>query len=206
METENSNELGKHIAEDYKAELGDDVVDVMPRVIRELAGGEPVAPERIVERSTQPPEQVMELLDQMTLKDEDGRITAFGLSLTPTDHEFELDNRTMWVWCAVDALVFPAILNRTARIKSRCAVTGEPIEVVATPVSIEKVRPTAAAVSIITPSVEQPSMIRQLVCSGQLFFSSVERGRNWQRDHPEARIVPVTEAFALYQQVVKEVL
>jgi len=42
--------------------------------------------------------------------DEHGCVVSAGLSLRPTKHIFELDGRRLYTWCALDTLMFPAIL------------------------------------------------------------------------------------------------
>lgn len=178
----------------------------MIHIIREIAKGEPVEVVRLAELMNQPAEKVMKLLGNGPVqRDDQGRVVGFGLTLDPTQHQFEVNGRTFWAWCAVDSLVFPPMLNLSARIKSPCAVTGEIIEITVTPKAIEKVKPASAVVSIVTPKLDEMADIRQLVCSGQLFFKSAEAAKEWQKKHPDALILPVADAFSLYKQLTKQV-
>ncbi len=46
--------------------------------------------------------------------DEAGRLIGAALTLSPTSHEFWLNGKTFYTWCALDALFLPGLLNQTA--------------------------------------------------------------------------------------------
>ncbi len=126
-----------------------------------------------------------------------------GLTFVPTQHEFHTNGRTMWTWCAGDAIIFPAWINRPADIKSPCTVTGEMIDIAVTPDTLKHVKPPSAAASLVTEDARVSGMsdVRAFICSGQVFFKSVEVGKHWQEKHPNSLILPVRDYFELYKQV-----
>ncbi|MCI0709556.1 MAG: hypothetical protein L0154_05270 [Chloroflexi bacterium] len=217
MET-NINELTIRLAEYYKAGLTEEWRRFMVYILRELMKGKPVEPARLAELMHQPAEKVRQLLDQGTVpRDEQGRVTELGLTLKPTTpHEFGVNGRTLWVWYAIDLLLFPPILKVSARVKSPCAVTGEPVEIDLTPDTVKSVKPEGAAVSILTtpdatkaicgglfkPSddmQEQPTHPAFVV----KFFKSADIANEWQKDHLGTIILSVADAYELYKRLAK---
>jgi alkylmercury lyase len=97
-----------------------------------------------------------------------------------------------YTWCALDTLVFPAMLGVSARVESPCFATGEPIRVAVEPVRIRHVEPSTAVVSI----VPRPhgSSIRASFCNHVHFFANADAAQPWLTEHPDASIVPVADA------------
>ena len=206
MTNENVSKLSSRLVKYYKSELDEDTRRLIIHIIRAIAAkGEPVEAAQLAQLMDQPTEKVTQLLADITVRDEQGRVVGFGLSLIPTDHQFEVNGHTLWTWCAVDSLLFPPLLNLPARIKSHCPVTGEMIKIALTPETIEKVTPASAVVSIVTPKLDKIADVRQLVCSNQSFFKSAGVAKEWQKKHPDALILSVTDTFTLYKQITKQV-
>lgn len=211
METQDTKELINRLA-NYYSTIDKDIRRLVYYLIRELAKGEPVPPARVAEVMGMPVDDAEKMLKDATLQDDQGRVIGFGLSITPTEHTYETEGRTLYSWCAVDSVAYPQILDKPALVKSSCAVTGEPIELELTPEAVKKVTPESVVVSILAPDLNQPTgelikRLRQLFCSGQLFFKSAEVAEQWRQKHPEvpvAAILPVREAFELYKQLGKE--
>lgn len=203
MTQENINELADRMVSYYRSIVGDDRWRLVVHTVRGLAKGEPVAPARLAELMDEPVEETTKELQNVVEWDDQGRVVGHGLTFVPTQHQFEIDGRTMWVWCAGDAIVFPAWINQPARIKSPCAVTGEMIEVTVTPEVVKEVTPAGAAASLITydPGVSGMADVRAAICSGQVFFKSAEVGKEWQEEHPNSVILPVNDFFEMYKHV-----
>ncbi len=162
-----------------------------------LAEGQPVAPERIASASGITREAVMNVLRQHpSLEwDEAGNVIGAGLTLRPTPHRFELKGRTLFTWCALDALMFPALIGQTVHIASPCASTGRPVRVTVTPEGVQQVEPPDAVVSVVAP--EASPDVRRVFCDYVNFFHSAEAAAGWQAEHPGATTLPVVEAYQL---------
>ncbi len=52
-----------------------------------------------------------------------------GLSLAPTSHQLRIRSRSLYTWCAEDAVGIPAALGADAEVSSACYRCGEPISV-----------------------------------------------------------------------------
>lgn len=170
-----------------------------------LAEGQPVSPERIGTALERSPEEISTILRQLPSieLDEHGNVVGAGLTLRPTSHRFIMNDRTLFTWCALDALMFPGLLRRTVQVESPCATTGVPVRVKITPDGVEQVEPVEAVVSLVAPDASAD--IRRSFCDYVNFFSSNEAASQWLSKHPGATTLPVKEAYQLGQQLAKSV-
>jgi len=203
MTQENIEQVANRLVKYYRTIVSDDRWELVLHTVRELAKGEPVEPARLAELTNEPVEETKKQLENVVEWDDEGRVVGHGLTLVPTQHEFDVNGRTLWVWCAGDAIIFPAWIDQPARINSPCAVTGEKIEVFVTPDAVKEVTPAGAAASLIThdPKVSGMADVRAAICSGQVFFKSLEVAKEWQEEHPNSLILPVSDYFEMYKQV-----
>jgi len=137
--------------------------------------------------------------------DEQGRIIGSGLTLRPTPHRFEIDGRQLYTWCALDTLVFPTILGRTAHVVSPTPGSGELVRLTVDPTAgVTALDPQTAVVSIVTP--DAPASIRAAFCNHVHFFATREAAEPWLGDNPAATVVPVAEAYALGRPLAQSLL
>lgn len=175
------------------------------RLILHLAEGKPVSPPRIAEILNRSPEEVETILRQMPSieRDEEGNVVGAGLTLRPTPHRFTINDRTLFTWCALDALMFPGLIGQTVQVESPCATTGIPVRVKITPAGVEQVEPPEAVVSLVVP--EASADIRGVFCCYVNFFSSSEAASQWLSEHPGATTLPVREAYQLGRRLAESV-
>jgi alkylmercury lyase len=162
-----------------------------------LAEGQPVAPQRLAAALGRPHPEVMAALRQLPGIEWDGHgdIVGAGLTLRPTPHRFAVEGRTLYTWCALDALMFPSLLGQTAYVESPCRGTGTLVRVRVTPVGVEQVEPPEAMVSIVTPDAHPD--VRRVFCNDVHFFAAPEAAVAWLAEHPAATLVPVADAYQL---------
>lgn len=162
-----------------------------------LAQGRPVTADQLARATGRTTEEVRDALVAMpdTEYDEQGRILGSGLTLRPTPHHFEIDERLLYTWCALDTLIFPAILGRTAHVTSPCHGTGRPVHLTIGTDGITRVEPATAVVSIVTP--DAPASIRAAFCNHVHFFATRAAAEPWLAENPSATIVPVADAYQL---------
>jgi alkylmercury lyase len=127
--------------------------------------------------------------------DEDGRVMGAGLTLRPTPHRFEIGGRHLFTWCALDALMYPALLAEPVRVESPCRATGRPVTVNVRQSGVTDVDPPDAVVSIVVPEPGLPP--RQAFCGEVHFFASAAAAKSWLDERPQALVVPVATAYAL---------
>src|SRR5258708_22909904 len=123
-----------------------------------------------------------------------GNIVGCGVTLLPTSHQFQLDGKVLYTWCAFDTVLFPPSLQRSAQVQSSCAQTGHPIAFVATPDGVVKdLTPAGSVMSLILPA-ERSEGVRETFCSQSLFFQSEQAAPPFLAAHPEAILLSVEEA------------
>jgi alkylmercury lyase len=206
MKTNNLRELVARITAPMRTTGGRALLEIVPPTLDLLARGKPVALEEIAAASGKSPEEVRAALDRFPSAecDEQGRVVGLGLTLRLTPHRLELEGRTLFAWCALDALLFPVLLGRPASIESPCRGTGEPVHIELTPAGIEMVEPPSAVVSIV--AARDPATIRRVGCNNTHFFSSPEAASRWSEKHPEATILHAEKAFRLGRLIAEDLL
>lgn len=176
---------------------------LMGAAIVELAGGEPVEPERIAARAGLPEAEVRAFLLRSPAEwDDGGRLVGFGVTLRETRHRFITGGRTLYTWCAPDALAFPALTGEPAVVESTCFVTGTPIRVEVEPDGVRVVEPVGAVVSIVPRDVAL-EQLRERLCHEQHFFASSEAAESWRRDRDDVIVTPVPDAFEPLSQLMQ---
>lgn len=166
-------------------------------LIRLLAQGKPVSAEALARAAGRQPGDVAEVIavSGNVELDAQGRIVGAGLSLRPTQHLITLDGRLLYAWCALDALMYPPLLGKEARVQSPCAAGGTPVQAQVTPEAVSDVAPAEAVVSIVRP--DGAIDVRRGFCNDVHFFSSAAAAGSWLKTHPQAQLLPVAEAYAL---------
>jgi len=180
--------------------------DLLVPLLRELAKGRPVSQTTLAKSLDWPAQQVNAVLERTTSTeyDSDGNIVGYVLTLRETSHIFEIDGRRLYAWCALDTLMFPALIGQTARVSSHCAATGAPVSLTVSPNEIRDIAPTDAAVSLVLP--QETADIRQSFCCHVHFFASVVTAKDWASKHQGVEIVSVQDAFRLGQELNRHML
>lgn len=203
-----ANELASHLADAFSA-TGSGSASGQPwlwqALLQLLAKGEPVTEDGLAQATGHTVTDIRQALAVLpdTEYDEAGHIVGSGLTLRPTPHRFETGGRTLYTWCALDTLIFPAVLDQSARVTSPCHTTGAPIHVTVEPTKIVDVDPTTAVVSIVIP--DGAASIRAAFCDQVHFFASSAAAKPWLEQHPGATVLPVADAFDLARPL-KEML
>jgi alkylmercury lyase len=179
-------------------------LELAPHAARLLADGEPVALERLAAASGRAVEEVDAALGEQVSaeRDDQGRLVGLGLTLRPTTHRFMIGGRTLFAWCASDALMFPVILGRPSVIESTCPRTGQAIRIELTPDTVERVNPPDAVMSVVRPI--GVTDVRSSVCQHGHFFSSPAAAIRWADEHPDGEVYAVRDAFRLDRDVIKQ--
>ena len=179
------------------------------RLFRVLAEGEPVETARLADAVGRPDDEVARVLagpvfDPLLYRDERGRIVGFGGlavgDLAQTPHRLELDGRELYAWCAADALFLPVVLEREARVESRCPVTGERIVLTVAPEGYRDQQPANSVMSMLRPEEIEAraaaggDVIRSF-CHFIHFFASEEAARAWVEEHPDTTQISIEDGF-----------
>lgn len=136
--------------------------------------------------------------------DEQRRVVGYGLTLRPTAHAFEVDGVRLFTWCALDTLMFPTMLDRTAHVTSSCHTSAAAVRLTVTPTGVTELDPPDAVVSVVTP--DAPASVRAAFCHQVHFFASRDAAAPWLAEHPEAVVVGVHEGYRLTRPLVQALL
>jgi alkylmercury lyase len=127
-----------------------------------IRDGHPVSTETLTEITNLEPKVIVSVMEkladrQMVIRGDDEKIIgALGLSLVPTKHQIQLEDRTLYTWCAADTLIFPVVLNADVKIQSHCAYNGEPIEITMHNGKLSRVAPESAVIWQVAIDPEAP--------------------------------------------------
>ncbi|MCI0407406.1 MAG: alkylmercury lyase family protein [Acidobacteria bacterium] len=129
-------------------------------------------------------------------------LAAYPFSSIPTPHRVHLSGRDVFALCAVDALGITAMLNEDARISSRCAHCGSPVEVRAQPEVLIRYFPLETVVWFPT-SNEEGSPVAQSRCPTISFFCSLDHLEVWRKVNGQSRGIALSlvEAFEAGREI-----
>lgn len=171
-----------------------------------LATGEPVTIAALAAQACRGEEEIRKMLAVMpdTEYDAAGRIIGYGLTFNPTPHRYETGGRTLYTWCALDTLVFPALLDHTAQVTSPCRATKEPVRLTVAPDHVTDIKPATTVVSVVAP--DTPTSVRTSFCDQSHFFTNAEAAKDWLIEHPDAQVLPAADALDIGRPVVEQIL
>jgi alkylmercury lyase len=167
-------------------------------LIRLLAHGYPVTPERVASALQMTAEQMAEVLAALAdlEVDQSGNVVGWGLTFIPTPHRFLVQGQQFYTWCALDALIYPTLLQLPASVESFCPVSGAPVTLSVTPTGVHDLTPAGAIVSLVIPEPGSScNGDRGSFCTQSLFFRSRREALLWQASSPSARLLSVTDAY-----------
>jgi alkylmercury lyase len=170
--------------------------DLCRPIIQHVARGKPVTKADLQISLHLSPDELERRLAHLpdTEFDQQGNILGWGVTLLPTPHQFQLDGKSLYTWCAFDTVLFPPSLQRSAQVQSSCAQTGHPIAFVATPEGVVKdLTPAGSVLSLILPA-ERSECVRETFCYQSLFFRSEQAASTFLASHSEAILLSVEEA------------
>lgn len=133
-------------------------------------------------------------------RDDKGNIVGFwGLTAQPiSKHVLRINGHTSYAWCAWDCLFLPAVLGRPVQVSSVCAQTGEPIELLVAPSSVERMHPSSTVLSMLRPSLESSRKdVVSTFCHFINFFKDEEAARKWTAIHPGTSVITVEQGMEL---------
>ncbi|MFQ5569520.1 MAG: organomercurial lyase [Rhodothermales bacterium] len=169
-----------------------------------LATGESVLPEAIAAEVGVAEERVGELLDRWNgvYLDAEGRVVGYwGLTPSEMNHRLEVAGRTVYAWCAWDALFIPPLLGQTVEVTSKSPVTGEVIHLIVSAEGARSADGTDVYVSFLEPDEEKLAEdVIGSFCHYVFFFASLEEGEQWTAAHPGTYLLTLDQAFGLGQR------
>ena len=167
-------------------------------LVRLLALGHPVAPGLLARTLQMTAKQVAEVLAALAdlEVDSSGNVVGWGLTLIPTLHRFLVQGQQFYIWCALDALTYPALLQLPASVESSCPVSAAPVTLSVMPTGVHDLTPAGAVVSVAIPEPGSScNGDRSSFCAQSLFFRSRRDALLWQTSSPSVRLLSVVDAY-----------
>ena len=131
-------------------------------------------------------------------RDDDDAVIGFsGLTLRPTDHVFQLDDRRLHTWCAWDTLFLPRMLGATADVRSTCPVSGRQVQLVVAPDGVEHADPPEIHVSFPPLASTDTADITGTFCCHVRFLVGADAVHTWLQTHPDGHVLDLAAAFEL---------
>jgi alkylmercury lyase len=177
---------------------------LIPASIRLLAEGEPVSPARIAEASGVPLEQAESALRGVGDIEwtADGRVEGFGLTRRPTQHRFRVGATDLYTWCAMDTLIFTALLERPVQIESPDGATGAVLRLETDGRRVIAADPPSIVVSwFFDPGA---SGLRASICQFGHFFASRQSAATWAEKYPQGGVLTLDEALEAARAMVAD--
>ena len=162
---------------------------------RELLKGNPLAKttyyELLIDLDKEKADSLLELLGELN---KNNKITAFsGLSLTPTNHRFIVENKILYTWCALDAILFTEWLDVSSQIISRDPIDNSLIELSIECDHLISSNPYPIFLSFIEKM--DTCNIRDSFCNHVSFFSSEQTAKLWLAKNPNGEILTLEDLF-----------
>lgn len=169
-------------------------------LLDELAKGEPVSAARLARAVNRDDAELAATLDRWpnVQRDRHARVVAFGgLSVTPTQHRFEIAGRQLYTWCAWDTLFLPALLGQAARVESTCPVTATEVRLTVGPDGVQAADPASLQVSFPAPASTVTSDITASFCCHVHFLAGQDAADAWLADNQGALTLSLEDALEL---------
>jgi alkylmercury lyase len=103
----------------------------------------------------------------------------------------------LYVWCAWDALFLPAILDQSARVRSRCPTTRTDVRLTVDPNGIVDVDPPALRVSFPPPTTTSTADSTGTFCCHVHFLAGPAAADQWLNRHPGGAVLELHDAYEL---------
>lgn len=133
-------------------------------------------------------------------RNDHGSIVGFwGLALEGMPHHFEVDGVELSTWCAWDTLFLPELIQKTARVRSPCGLSGALLSLQVTPTGVSTPH-EGLVVSFVDPgegTVDRNRLISTF-CRNIHFFETRDAGLEWLETRgDELTLLSLEEAFLL---------
>jgi alkylmercury lyase len=187
----------------WTSPAGQDLIHAGDSLVKQLFAGQPISLEEAEKLTGVPANQILKWWKKRNYileVNQNNDIVGAGLTLVPTHHAFEVDGKTFYGWCAMDILMFPLVLNKSALIRSQCPSTKVEISMLITDTVIKQLIPATAVVSLAPP---EGSDIRKSFCNRTNFYSCEDVARHATHSDPEIVIAKVSEAYSIAKDLAK---
>lgn len=174
-----------------------------------LAKGKAVTIEQLANAIQLPTSETSSLLDNwtgVTFNDENEINGFWGVSTSPTTHSFQLNDITLYTWCAWDLLFMPHLFNQTVHAETKCPITKQKISLVISENAVVSSSPKNAAITFIKPDLDAlKANVTNSFCQYIFFVESEETGKEWQKNNSNGFLMTLDQGYDLGKKIIKDV-
>lgn len=174
-----------------------------------LSLGKPVSIETFADNINLNTDETEKLLASWTgvSFDDEHRINAFwGVSTSATSHSFQLNDQTLYTWCAWDLLFVPVIYQQSIQAQTQCPVSKKTISLNISKEGVETIEPVTAMITFIKPDLEAlKANITGSFCQYIFFVDSENSGKEWQKTHANGFLLDINQGFELGKNIIQKV-
>lgn len=109
---------------------------------------------------------------------------SYGVSGSPTSHSFSLDHKPIHVWCAIDSLGIPLVLNKHTKVHSKCSHCKSQIDIKIEGGKLGQYNHNIVMFVGFKGNVQEK--VSEDFCPYINFFCSNEHLDNWKNNNPLA--------------------
>ena len=179
------------------------------QLYRLLKTGQPVPVSHFANTIDLAENETEELLARWTgvTFDQNELINGFwGVSTEETTHQFQLDQTTLYTWCAWDLLFMPHIFGQTIQAKTRCPVSKQDISLTISEQGVVKVSPEDSIITFIKPELDAlKANVTNSFCQYIFFVASEAYGEQWQSTQKDGFLISLDQGFELGQNIIHQV-
>lgn len=200
--------------------FSDDLKNLVRTTIKLLSNGDPVSIKEISLETSLRDGKVRDYVAQlegmgMAELNDEGEIVGMILSLLPTRHSFLVNGKSLYAWCAADALFLPSIIGKSASVRSKDPLTGDEISIEVTQNSIELLSPEGGYLSLVAPGMtpdvgsscktgqDNAKLVGRggALCDNIYFFASEDSARKWQNGREGYEIMSIREGSEIARDI-----
>lgn len=171
-----------------------DDISFLVNVQKELLKGIPLLKTKYYELNDVTKEKANSLLELFGELDENNEITAFfGLSLTPTKHKFIVQQKTLYTWCALDAILFTEWLGVSSQIISHDPIDNSLIELNIDSDHLISSHPHPIFLSWVDKI--DTCNLKGSFCNHVSFFSCEQTAKTWLSNNQNGKILTLEDLF-----------
>jgi len=160
----------------------------------ELLKGNPITKNKFYELVNFNIEKANAILNVLGEFNKNDEITAFsGLSLTPTNHKFIVGNKTLYTWCALDAILFADWLDVEAKVVSQDPIDNTAIELLVEGDHLISSNPYPLYISWV--ETLNNCNIRGSLCNYVSFWASEDTAKQWLKNNPDGKLLTLEDIF-----------
>lgn len=175
-------------------QVGIDNWEFILKIHHELIKGFPLSKYDYYKIAQLSNEKAGAILEKMGEVDAEGNILAFaGLSIVPTNHKFEVNGKTLYTWCVVDAILFADWLDVCAHIISSDPVDHSSIELEIDGSRLLWTKPYPLFISWV--ETIDTCDIRGSLCNHVSFFASEVTANQWLKNNDGGKILSIDDFF-----------